>query len=114
MCLNAGRTQGTTHRTPGATSLQIHSNGPRPFGTNRLAHGPPEHIERFRTMGGWPTGMIFMGHATCPHARAVANADQGLRGASKVVKTATDGPCGYRREMCSHRRHGNPRHHAST
>ena len=90
----SGRTQGTTCRTPSTTPLQIHLNRPRPFGTNRLAYGPLEHIERCRRMGGWPMGMRFMGHTTCPHARAVANTDQGLCGASKVVKTATAGPCG--------------------
>ena len=32
---------------------------------------------------------------------AVANADQGLCGASKVVKTATDGPCGVAVRGCA-------------
>ena len=40
-------------------------------------------------MGGWPMGVRFMGHTTCPRSDvAVANTDQGLCGAAKVVKTA--------------------------
>ena len=30
-----------------------------------------KHIETFQMMGGWPMGMRFTGHTTCPHARAV-------------------------------------------
>ena len=52
-------------------------------------------------MGGWPMGVRFMGHAACPRVRAVANTDQGLCGASKVVKTATGGPCGVSSEECA-------------
>ena len=52
-------------------------------------------------MGGWPMGVRFMGHTTCPHVRAVANTDHGLCGASKVVKTATDGPCGVAARGCA-------------
>ena len=97
----SGRTTGTTCRTGGTTPLQIYLNRPGPFGTNRLAYGPLEHIERFRMMGGWPMGVRFMGHTTCPHVRAVANTDHGLCGASKVVKTATDGPCGVAARGCA-------------
>ena len=46
-------------------------------------------------MGGWPMGVRFMGHAACPRVRA------GLCGASKVVKTATGGPCGVSSEECA-------------
>ena len=52
-------------------------------------------------MGGWPMGVRFMGHTTCPHVRAVANTDHGLCGASKVVNAATDGPCGVAARGCA-------------
>ena len=51
-------------------------------------------------------------------AVAVATIDQGLCGASNVVKTATDGPCGVAATGGGAQsvapRHGNSRHHTNT
>ena len=50
-------------------------------------------------------GVRFIGHTTCPHARAVMlqvdNTDQELCGASNVVKSAIDGPCGAAASGCA-------------
>ena len=113
----SGRTTGTTCRTGGTTPLQIYLNRPRPFGPNRLAYGPLEHIERFRMMGGWPMGVRFMGHTTCPHVRAVAATTQtmGCVVHRKWLKQLPTALVAYSSEgVRGQRRHGNPRHHANT
>ena len=73
---------------PSKTSTTAHQAHRDVSNDGRMAYGDEIH---------WA---YHVSACTCSDG-AVANTDQGLCGASKVVKTATDGPCGVAARGCA-------------